>query len=153
MLDDICTFGGNVRDCSLLFAEFRGSPRTAPANALLSAAGVLQLIHRSRNAAMSFATSAMSIRRCYTAVRCRFSARLLLGNISSWGILAPEKFHFLLVFLVILAIILLMFLFNIIKKYFTGDVYTPQMYVSHSKLFQNFSSCCSDVRSQICANS
>ena len=43
--------------------------------------------------------------------------------------LAPEKFHFLLVFLVILAIILLMFLFNIIKKYFTGDVYTPQMYV------------------------
>ena len=43
--------------------------------------------------------------------------------------LAPEKFQFLLVFLVILAIILLMFLFNIIKKYFTGDVYTPQMYV------------------------
>ena len=43
--------------------------------------------------------------------------------------LAPEKFHFLLVFLVILAIIILMFLFNIIKKYFTGDVYTPQMYV------------------------
>ena len=43
--------------------------------------------------------------------------------------LAPEKFQFLLVFLVILAIILLVFLFNIIKKYFTGDVYTPQMYV------------------------
>jgi len=43
--------------------------------------------------------------------------------------LAPEKFQFLLVFLVILAIIILMFLFNIIKKYFTGDVYTPQMYV------------------------
>jgi len=43
--------------------------------------------------------------------------------------LAPEKFQFLLVFLVILAIILLIFLFNIIKKYFTGDVYTPQMYV------------------------
>lgn len=43
--------------------------------------------------------------------------------------LAPEKFQFLLVFLVVLAIILLMFLFNIIKKYFTGDVYTPQMYV------------------------
>lgn len=43
--------------------------------------------------------------------------------------LAPEKFQFLLVFLVILAIIILIFLFNIIKKYFTGDVYTPQMYV------------------------
>jgi hypothetical protein len=56
MLDDICTFGGNVRDCSLLFAERSGSPRTASANALLSAAGVLLLFASSWNAAMRFAS-------------------------------------------------------------------------------------------------
>ena len=43
--------------------------------------------------------------------------------------LAPEKFYFLLVFLVILAIIILISMFNFVKKYFTDDVYTPQMYV------------------------
>jgi hypothetical protein len=43
--------------------------------------------------------------------------------------LAPEKFYFLLMFLVILAIIILINMFSFIKKYFTDDVYTPQMYV------------------------
>jgi hypothetical protein len=43
--------------------------------------------------------------------------------------LAPEKFYFLLVFLVILAIVILISMFNFVKKYFTDDVYTPQMYV------------------------
>jgi hypothetical protein len=43
--------------------------------------------------------------------------------------LDPNMFNYLLIFLVILAIVLLMFIFNLIKKYFTDDIYTSQMYV------------------------
>ena len=42
----------------------------------------------------------------------------------------PEnKFYILLIISIILAITILVFLFSIMKKYVTGDVYTPQIYV------------------------
>jgi hypothetical protein len=43
--------------------------------------------------------------------------------------LNPEKFYFLLIFLVILSIIILMYLFTLIKYYFLEDLYSPQMVV------------------------
>ena len=43
--------------------------------------------------------------------------------------LPENKFYILLIILIILSIIILVVLFSIIKKYITGDVYTPQMYM------------------------